>query len=63
MCTTGDSGEIIILSDDDDDDEETAFREPSVLIVEVEDTKKNTSGNHCLSNMKCVCVCRQTGGF
>uniref|UniRef100_A0A3Q3LDB4 Zgc:112980 n=1 Tax=Mastacembelus armatus TaxID=205130 RepID=A0A3Q3LDB4_9TELE len=37
MCTTGDSGEIIILSDDDDDDDvecDEEDDEPSVLIVE-----------------------------
>ncbi|XP_071359418.1 uncharacterized protein [Trachinotus anak] len=40
MCTTGDNGEIIILSDDEDD--AISCSEPSVLIVEVEDTKKNS---------------------
>uniref|UniRef100_A0AAQ6AKL8 B box-type domain-containing protein n=1 Tax=Amphiprion ocellaris TaxID=80972 RepID=A0AAQ6AKL8_AMPOC len=37
MCTTADSGEIIILSDDDDKDCENDL---SCLIVEVEDVKK-----------------------
>ncbi|XP_040891820.1 uncharacterized protein zgc:112980 isoform X2 [Toxotes jaculatrix] len=40
MCTTGDNGEIIILSDDDED-HDVSCSEPSVLIVEVEDVKKN----------------------
>ncbi|XP_029002644.1 uncharacterized protein zgc:112980 isoform X2 [Betta splendens] len=41
MCTTGDSGEIIILSDDDDNDNNVSRTEASVLIVEVEDVKEN----------------------
>ncbi|XP_018555299.1 uncharacterized protein zgc:112980 [Lates calcarifer] len=42
MCTAGGEGEIIILSDDDDDEEhEISCSEPSVLIVEVEEVKKN----------------------
>ncbi|XP_023286294.1 uncharacterized protein LOC111672935 [Seriola lalandi dorsalis] len=42
MCTTGDNGEIIILSDDEDDEEHAiSCSESSVLIVEVEDTKKS----------------------
>ncbi len=47
MCTTVDSGEIIILSDDDEDDCEISCSEPSVLIVEVEDVKKK-SGSSCV---------------
>ncbi|XP_078022276.1 uncharacterized protein LOC117255571 isoform X1 [Epinephelus lanceolatus] len=43
MCTTVDTGEIIILSDDDDDDceEDVSCSEPSVLLVEVEDVKQS----------------------
>ncbi|XP_026214861.1 uncharacterized protein zgc:112980 isoform X2 [Anabas testudineus] len=46
MCTTGDCGEIIILSDDDDEDDDDDIQaiscsESSVVIVEVEDVKKN----------------------
>lgn len=57
MCTTVDSGEIIILSDDDDDEDcELSCSEPSVLIVEVEDVKKK-SGNSCVySTHQHVCV-------
>uniref|UniRef100_A0A3Q3K1H4 Uncharacterized protein n=1 Tax=Monopterus albus TaxID=43700 RepID=A0A3Q3K1H4_MONAL len=52
MCTTVDTGEIIILSDDDDDDD--GHEEPSVLIVEVQDLKKN--GNNNLIYKPTVCV-------
>lgn len=57
MCTTGDSGEIIILSDDDDDDEQAiSCSEPSVLIVEVEDVERNGSNfDPCTC---CVCYIR-----
>ncbi|XP_051242575.1 uncharacterized protein zgc:112980 isoform X2 [Dicentrarchus labrax] len=41
MCTKVDNEEIIILSDDDDDEDDITCSEPSVLIVEVEDVKKN----------------------
>nr|XP_020499037.1 uncharacterized protein LOC109991129 isoform X2 [Labrus bergylta] len=45
MCTAVDNGEIIILSDDEDDDDkedcDKSCNEPSVLIVEAEDVKKN----------------------
>ena len=42
MCTTGDNGVIIILSDDDEDEEhDVSCSEASVVIVEVEDIKKN----------------------
>nr|XP_019962407.1 PREDICTED: uncharacterized protein LOC109642172 [Paralichthys olivaceus] len=40
MCTTGDNGEIIILSDDDEEPDRSCS-DASVLIVEVEDIKKN----------------------
>ncbi|XP_037621769.1 uncharacterized protein zgc:112980 isoform X2 [Sebastes umbrosus] len=40
MCTTLDTGEIIILSDDDED-ENISCNEPSVLIVEIDDVKKS----------------------
>lgn len=54
MCTTGDSGEIIILSDDDE--QAISCSEPSVLIVDVEDVKKNGSNfNSCTC---CVCYIR-----
>lgn len=61
MCTAVNTGEIIILSDYDDDDDEdcehdVSCSEPSVLIVEVEDVKKN--GNNCVSlPHQPVCVC------
>ncbi|CAB1459616.1 unnamed protein product [Pleuronectes platessa] len=42
MCTTGDNGVIIILSDDEEDEEhDVSCSEASVVIVEVEDIKKN----------------------
>ncbi|XP_041640412.1 uncharacterized protein zgc:112980 isoform X2 [Cheilinus undulatus] len=44
MCTTVDNAEIIILSDDEEEDKEdcyTSCNETSVLIVEMEEVKKN----------------------
>ncbi|XP_034455630.1 uncharacterized protein zgc:112980 isoform X1 [Hippoglossus hippoglossus] len=41
MCTTGDNGVIIILSDDDDEEHDISCSDASVVIVEVEDIKKN----------------------
>ncbi|XP_060946921.1 uncharacterized protein zgc:112980 [Limanda limanda] len=42
MCTTGDNGVIIILSDDEEDeDHDISCSDASVVIVEVEDIKKN----------------------
>lgn len=60
MCTTGDCGEIIILSDDDDEDDDDiqaiSCSESSVVIVEVEDVKKNGSNfNSCTC---CMCYIR-----